>query len=117
MWLVVVGPLAALALYQRSAAAEMEALRLALTGGLTGPGNHRSFYERLERELESARDHFRPLSLCLLDLDNLKQLNDEHGHAAGNEVLRQVAARLRRGGEAFRLGGDEFALLLPGCDQ
>jgi diguanylate cyclase (GGDEF)-like protein len=113
---VLVGPLTAVALYQRSVAAEIEALRLALTDAMTGLGNHRSFYERLEREVETALARDRPLSLCLLDLDDLKRINDEFGHPAGDEVLRQVAARLRSGGEAFRLGGDEFALLLPDRD-
>jgi len=50
----------------------------------------------------------------LFDLDNLKLVNDGHGHLAGDRVLVTVASRLRHGGEAFRLGGDEFAVLLNG---
>ena len=52
--------------------------------------------------------------LCLVDIDDFKRVNDRHGHPVGDDVLAQVATRLRQGGEAFRLGGDEFALLLPG---
>ena len=58
----------------------------------------------------------RPLTLCLVDLDDFKTINDTYGHPVGDRVLSQVAARLRRGGESFRIGGDEFALLLPGRD-
>ncbi|MGH3005782.1 MAG: HD-GYP domain-containing protein, partial [Gaiellaceae bacterium] len=57
------------------------------------------------------------LTVCLLDIDNFKQINDRFGHPVGDRVLAQVAARLRQGGEAFRLGGDEFALLLPRRDE
>ena len=58
----------------------------------------------------------RQLALCMIDVDDFKQINDTHGHAAGDSVLAEIAARLRRSGETFRLGGDEFALVLPGCD-
>ena len=54
--------------------------------------------------------------LCLVDIDDFKQINDRYGHPVGDRVLGQVAARLRQGGESFRLGGDEFAVLLPGLD-
>ena len=54
------------------------------------------------------------VSLCFLDVDDFKQINDRFGHPAGDRVLSLVAARLRQGGEAFRLGGDEFAVLLAG---
>jgi len=55
--------------------------------------------------------------LCLVDLDELKRINDRFGHPVGDLVLGQVASRLRQGGEAFRLGGDEFAVLLPRQDE
>src|SRR6266508_3788723 len=93
------------------------AIPLALTDPLTGLGNHRHFHERLQRELVAAEEAGQPLSLCLIDVDDFKNINDNHGHPAGDRVLSQVALRLRQGGEAFRLGGDEFAVLLPEHDE
>jgi len=112
-----VGPLLAIALYQRSTFRELRAMRLALTDPLTGLGNHRHFHDRLERELADSRDQTYPLSLCLVDIDDFKRINDRFGHPGGDKVLAQLATRLRQGGEAFRLGGDEFAILLPGRDE
>jgi diguanylate cyclase (GGDEF)-like protein/putative nucleotidyltransferase with HDIG domain len=109
-----VGPLVAVALYQRSVHEALDAMRLALTDPLTGLGNHRHFHERLQRDLDLAQTDGTPLSVCLIDIDNFKQINDRYGHPVGDRVLAQIASRLRQGGEAFRLGGDEFALLLPG---
>jgi diguanylate cyclase (GGDEF)-like protein/putative nucleotidyltransferase with HDIG domain len=112
-----VGPLAAIALYQRSVFRELEAMRLALTDPLTGLGNHRHFHERLDHDLDEAEEKGMPVSVCILDIDNFKELNDALGHPKGDLVLSQVAGRLRQDGEAFRIGGDEFALLLPGRDE
>ncbi|TMK67654.1 MAG: GGDEF domain-containing protein [Actinobacteria bacterium] len=112
-----VGPLVAIALYQRSVHSALKAMRLALTDPLTGLGNHRHFHERLQRDLDRAQADGRPLTLCLVDIDDFKQVNDRHGHPVGDRVLAQVAGRLRQGGESFRLGGDEFAVLLPGRDD
>src|SRR6266508_4458582 len=112
-----VGPLLAISLYQRSTHRALRAMRLALTDPLTGLGNHRHFHERLQRELVAAEEEGLPLSLCLIDVDDFKRINDSYGHPAGDRVLSQVAARLRQGGEAFRLGGDEFALLLTDHDE
>jgi diguanylate cyclase (GGDEF)-like protein/putative nucleotidyltransferase with HDIG domain len=112
-----VGPLAAIALYQRSVFRELAAMRLALTDPLTGLGNHRHFHERLDHDLTEAEDKGVPLSVCVLDIDNFKEVNDSLGHPKGDLVLSQVAGRLRQDGEAFRIGGDEFALLLPGRDE
>ena len=111
-----IGPLLAIALYQRSTYREMRAMRLALTDPLTGLGNHRHFHERLQRGLLDAQEQSTPLTLCLVDIDDFKQVNDTYGHPSGDRLLSQVASRLRQGGEAFRLGGDEFAVLLPGQD-
>ena len=111
-----VGPLVAVALYQRSVHSALKAMRLALTDPLTGLGNHRHFHDRLQADLDDARERGLPVSLCLLDVDDFKKINDGHGHPAGDRVLAQIASRLRQGGEAFRLGGDEFALLLPARD-
>jgi diguanylate cyclase (GGDEF)-like protein/putative nucleotidyltransferase with HDIG domain len=115
--IALVGPLVAIALYQRSVYSALKAMRLALTDPLTGLGNHRHFHERLQRDLDEAQERGVALTLCLLDIDNFKQINDRFGHPVGDRVLAQVAARLRQGGEAFRLGGDEFALLLPRRDE
>ena len=118
-WLSIalVGPLLAIALYQRSTFKAIRAMRLALTDPLTGLGNHRSFHERLQRELVQAEEDGTTLALCLVDFDDLKSVNDRFGHPVGDLVLGQVASRLRQGGEAFRLGGDEFAVLLPRQDE
>jgi diguanylate cyclase (GGDEF)-like protein len=115
--IALVGPLLAIALYQRSTFRAMRAMRLALTDPLTGLGNHRHFHERLQRELTQSEHEAATLSLCLIDIDDFKRINDRFGHPVGDRVLGQVAARLRQGGESFRLGGDEFAVLLPGLDE
>ena len=114
---VLVGPLLAIQLYQRAIVRALRAMRLALTDPLTGLGNHRHFHERLERELQQANERQLPLTLCFIDLDDFKRINDRFGHPAGDRVLSHIAARLRQTGEAFRLGGDEFALLLPGYGE
>jgi diguanylate cyclase (GGDEF)-like protein/putative nucleotidyltransferase with HDIG domain len=110
------GPLVAIALYQRSTHKALNAIRLALTDPLTGLGNHRHFHERLQRELATADENGGIVSLCFLDIDNFKRINDQFGHPAGDRVLSHVSTRLRQGGESFRLGGDEFAVLLAGVD-
>jgi len=109
-----VGPLVAISLYQRSTHQALRAMRLALTDPLTGLGNHRSFQERVQRQLLDAEAEDKPFTLCLIDVDDFKRINDLYGHPVGDRVLAQVGSRLRQNGEAFRLGGDEFALLLPG---
>jgi diguanylate cyclase (GGDEF)-like protein len=114
--IVLVGPLLAIALYQRSQHRALRAMRLALTDPLTNLGNHRQFHERLQRELTQAEEKSQPLSLCLVDIDDFKHVNDRFGHPAGDGVLGQVGKKLRQGGESFRLGGDEFAVLLPGLN-
>jgi len=108
------GPLLAIALYQRSTFHALKAMRLALTDPLTGLGNHRHFHERLQQALVEAEEQKAPVTVCLVDIDDFKRINDRFGHPAGDRVLAQVSSRLRQGGEAFRLGGDEFAVLLPG---
>jgi diguanylate cyclase (GGDEF)-like protein len=112
-----VGPLLAISLYQRSTHRALRAMRLALTDPLTGLGNHRHFHERLQRELLNAEEEETPLTLCFVDIDDFKKINDRFGHPSGDRVLSQVGGRLRQGGEAFRLGGDEFALLLAEHDE
>jgi diguanylate cyclase (GGDEF)-like protein len=112
-----VGPLLAISMYQRSTHRALRAMRLALTDPLTGLGNHRHFHERLQRELMRGEEQGTPLTLCFVDIDDFKKINDRFGHPSGDRVLSQVAGKLRQGGEAFRLGGDEFALLLVEHDE
>jgi len=89
----------------------------ALLDGLTGLGNHRAFQDELARQLEAVNREQTPLALLLIDVDDLKTVNDIRGHAAGDELLvavgRIAATILRRSDRAFRVGGDEFAILLP----
>lgn len=88
---------------------------------LTGLGNHRAFQEELGRQIAQATRDARPLALAILDLDDLKRLNDAEGHAAGDQLLsgvgRLVQTSLRGADRAFRIGGDEFALIFPGTDS
>ena len=89
----------------------------AVTDSLTGLGNRRAFEEDLARERSRLARHRRPLSLAVIDLDGLKEINDTRGHGAGDDALRALACALgkalRREDTAYRLGGDEFAVLLP----
>jgi diguanylate cyclase (GGDEF)-like protein len=91
-----------------------------LRDGLTGLGNHRAFQEELDRELEWYQRYKVPVALLLIDLDDLKLVNDSTGHAAGDEMLRDMGALIAESGRyadrAFRIGGDEFAILMPHTD-
>ncbi len=94
---------------------------LASRDALTGLANRRALMSRLRRAVERARRQGSPLSVLLMDLDKFKPINDRLGHAAGDEVLRIVAARLRQhfraGDVVARLGGDEFCVLLQGTGE
>lgn len=96
-------------------------VQLARTDVLTGLGNGRAFREHLVVELARAERVQRPLCLVYLDLDDFKLVNDRHGHAAGDALLRDVGAVLRAlirpFDHAARLGGDEFAVILCEVDQ
>jgi diguanylate cyclase (GGDEF)-like protein len=96
-----------------------EVYKLAALDQLTGLYNRRSGEQRLSQEMSRAQRHGRPLTVLLMDLDGLKQVNDKHGHAAGDTLLKGFADRLQRairGSDlAVRLGGDEFMALLPEC--
>ena len=91
--------------------------RLALTDRVTGLFNRHAGELALEREVARARRTRVPFSLALIDVDHFKQVNDRHGHAAGDEVLKQVSAVLtstfRASDLAVRWGGDEFLVFLP----
>lgn len=84
---------------------------------LTGLANRWMFGQHFEQAIQRATRSGRPLALLLLDLDDFKGINDAHGHAVGDQVLMEVARRLRgalRSGDVLsRLGGDEFTVLLP----
>ena len=91
-----------------------------LADALTGLGNHRAFQEELAAQLELCGRTHQALALLLIDVDDLKKVNDERGHAGGDQLLAavgQVASSiLRRSDRAFRIGGDEFAVILPASD-
>ncbi|UCU99352.1 diguanylate cyclase [Acidovorax radicis] len=95
-----------------------DALRKAATTDvLTGIANRRHFMDRTEAELARARRHGRPLALAMFDIDHFKRVNDQYGHAVGDEVLRAVARvcveAMRQHDMVGRVGGEEFALLMP----
>ena len=96
-----------------------EVYKLAALDALTGLYNRRSGEQRLASEILRAERTGRPLTILVLDLDGLKSMNDKHGHAAGDELIRTFAQCLNRairGSDlAVRFGGDEFLVLLPDC--
>jgi len=112
--MLLAGPLVALTLYQRSSLASQIALRHAHTDSLTGLGNHRAYELELAAELERVTEEGVPLALCFVDVDDFKEINDAHGHPAGDSALQELARifGIENDVRAFRLGGDEFAVML-----
>jgi diguanylate cyclase (GGDEF)-like protein len=98
----------------------LRAKELARVDALTGLGNRLAFEERVAAELSRSQRSNTPLSLIMCDLDSFKEINDRHGHLAGDECLQQVAgglrAELRLVDSAFRWGGDEFVVLVADAD-
>ena len=92
----------------------------ALRDGLTGLYNRRYMEDTLERFVEVAKNGGPETALVMIDLDHFKSINDEHGHAAGDAVLRDVGAilmsALRKADIACRYGGEELAVIMPSCD-
>ena len=94
--------------------------RLSTTDGLTKLHNRRSFDDDLKQLLDRRQASPKTLSLCILDIDHFKWINDHHGHQAGDEVLKTVALTTRhiaeaQGAKVYRYGGEEFAIILaPG---
>jgi diguanylate cyclase (GGDEF)-like protein len=94
---------------------------LSLTDELTSLPNRRAFMRRLEDEVARVQRYGFPLSFVLIDLDHFKSINDEYGHAAGDEVLRvyskNILSIFRHHDMVARYGGEEFAVLLPNTDS
>jgi diguanylate cyclase (GGDEF)-like protein/PAS domain S-box-containing protein len=101
--------------------AEEQLRHQALYDGLTDLPNRVLFHDRVEHAIATTRREKRELVVLMLDLDRFKEINDTLGHAAGDEVLREVARRLstvtREGDSIARLGGDEFSILLPNASK
>ncbi|MGY6501164.1 MAG: diguanylate cyclase [Acidimicrobiales bacterium] len=97
-----------------------EQMALARVDGLTGCLNHRAFREVLEAEVDRSRRLGHPVSLLMVDLDEFKQVNDTHGHVAGDELLAETGTALRSLVRSIdtvgRIGGDEFAVILVETD-
>ena len=108
------------ALHRRLDAAEARIVEMAITDELTGLHNRRYIGQRLREELARSQRNGRPCSCILFDIDFFKRVNDTHGHAAGDEVLRGVAAAareaLRQSDLLGRWGGEEFLAVLPDTD-
>jgi two-component system, cell cycle response regulator len=91
---------------------------LSITDALTGAFNRRYLMDQLPREVERCRRYANPLSVIMCDIDHFKQVNDVRGHASGDEVLQQFAARIQKSIRTHsdwlaRLGGEEFLIVLP----
>ncbi|RMH40743.1 MAG: diguanylate cyclase [Deltaproteobacteria bacterium] len=119
---VAAGDLAArLRVRARDAARLARLERDSLVDALTGVANRRAVQRALDTELRRARRNRRSLAILVIDINDFKDINDTHGHLAGDEVLRQVARRLRMTLRATdvvgRIGGDEFLVVLPEQDE
>ena len=100
--------------------AEEALLQMANTDALTGLNNRRKLLESLEVEFARTKRYGQHFSLCMLDLDHFKMVNDQYGHDAGDQVLKAISEtisqELRESDVSGRIGGEEFALLLPDTD-
>lgn len=105
----------------RNALLYTSALAASLTDALTGAGNRTALERQLRREIGLAKRYRRPLSLLVVDIDKFKQVNDLHGHIAGDQILQQLVATIRRCNRStdlcFRYGGEEFVVLLSNTED
>ena len=122
VFLALIGPIALLVKRLRGQLKELrrQLEAAATTDPLTGLANRRLFIERFAEELDRHLRLGRSLGFILLDLDHFKEINDTHGHATGDQVLRATAALARRAVRPYdivgRYGGDELTVLLPEAD-
>ncbi|HVK72395.1 MAG TPA: sensor domain-containing diguanylate cyclase [Kofleriaceae bacterium] len=109
--------LTSIALQVAAALQNAHLYEMAMVDGLTGLFVRRYFDARIDEEIERARRYGTPFAVVMMDIDDFKHLNDTHGHLAGDRVLREVAAQVKRQmrgvDTAARYGGEEIALILP----
>jgi diguanylate cyclase (GGDEF)-like protein len=95
--------------------ARREVERLSLTDEVTGINNMRNFFLLANAQEKLSKRYNRPYTICMIDADNLKKINDKHGHLAGTELIRQVAAMIvttvRDSDICARYGGDEYVIM------
>ncbi|ACL04664.1 diguanylate cyclase [Desulfatibacillum aliphaticivorans] len=100
--------------------AQEKIVDMSITDELTGLSNRRYFNEVVDIEVQKARNNGSPLTLCMMDLDHFKNVNDTYGHLTGDKVLAETGALLKQGFRShdmiFRYGGEEFAVILPDTD-
>ncbi|ALO46293.1 GGDEF domain-containing protein [Pseudohongiella spirulinae] len=105
----------------RNALIYQAALNASRTDALTGAGNRMALMEALEREISLARRYNQDLALLIMDVDKFKSINDEHGHAAGDRVLKELVRLIgqinRNTDQCFRYGGEEFVVLLSNTSR
>jgi two-component system cell cycle response regulator len=98
-----------------------QTVEMAVLDPLTALHNRRYLTSHLETLFEESAERGRPLSVLLIDVDHFKSINDTHGHDAGDDVLRELALRLRRNIRgidlACRLGGEEFVVVMPDTER
>jgi diguanylate cyclase (GGDEF)-like protein len=104
-------------LFRRLKRTQDELIQAAMVDPLTGCMNRRCLVDQAQRELDRARRYEFPVSMLMLDIDHFKEINDNHGHAAGDEAICTLVRRLLRSMRSSdilgRIGGEEFAIILP----